>query len=894
MRVENSSLTRGDLYNPLDAIPSFASFFSACLLPLSSNTSENLQYTISHVALFDILSELSDSSLDILSSLADPRYHSIFVGAKKKYKPVHLKTRPILAELLQEYRIIRDIKGDPLTNMPTINYAQVPDFVPTGRYTSERMHAIDELHPGDFLLPEERKLLHHFISLHHDVFAWDDSEHSRFKEEFFPPVEFPVVTHTPWVEKNISIPPGIYKEVCEVIKKKIDAGGYEPSNASYRSKWFPVSKKDGKSLRPVHALEPLNAITIQHSRVLLIPDHLMETFGGCACGGILDLYVGYDNRPLHEKSRDMTTFQMPYGLLRLTTLPMGWTNSVPIFHEDVTYILRDEIPEHTILYIDDVPVRGPASRYETAQDYEHISENQGIRCFVKEHFEVLNRICQRMKYAGRTYSGKKSILIASEYTVLSYRCTYNGRIPLDDKVQVIRNWGSCKSLSDVHAFLGTVDILRIFIRNFAHRAHHLVKLTRKGVSFEWTSLQQTAQEDLKQAVLECPALRAINYNSPALVVLSVNTSYIAVGYILAQCDEKNPRARFYSRFSSITLNDCEARFSQPKLEIYGVYHATKDIKTHIIGLCNLVLEVDAIHIGGMIRNPDLAPSTLINCWITYILNFHFKLVHVPGAFHGPDSLSHRTRQPDDPTQLDDDDNDFVDLNLLFMHLINLRHIHISSSHHRLALVCFTQSAEPGLSVTDDFQADGLQEYQAIPRSPAAQDADAKLGLVHKYLYDLERPPNMLDKEYSSFIKFALQFFPDQGRLCKCDSAGAHKLVLAPNTRIRVLKAYHDEAGHCGVFATRALVSERFWWPWHHYDIAWYIKTCHLCQVRQQQHIFIPPTVAQPSGLFSKCYMDTMFLPPSGGFKYLVQARCLLIHMPEFKALRRETGKTLGD
>jgi len=49
--------------------------------------------------------------------------------------------------------------------------------------------------------------------------------------------------------------------------------------------------------------------------------------------------------------------------MRLVTLPMGWTNSVPIFHDDVTKILGEEIPEFTIPYIDDVPVRGPASRY---------------------------------------------------------------------------------------------------------------------------------------------------------------------------------------------------------------------------------------------------------------------------------------------------------------------------------------------------------------------------------------------------------------------------------------------------------------------------------------------------------------------------------------------------
>jgi hypothetical protein len=44
-------------------------------------------------------------------------------------------------------------------------------------------------------------------------------------------------------------------------------------------------------------------------------------------------------------------------------------------------------------------------------------------------------------------------------------------------------------LSEVHAFLGTVGVMRIFIRNFAHRVHHLVKLTRKDVDFVRATLR---------------------------------------------------------------------------------------------------------------------------------------------------------------------------------------------------------------------------------------------------------------------------------------------------------------------------------------------------------------------------------------------------------------------
>ena len=90
---------------------------------------------------------------------------------------------------------------------------------------------------------------------------------------------------------------------------------------------------------------------------------------------------------------------------------MGWTNSIPIFHNDVTYILQPEIPETTVPYIDDIPIRGPAMRYPLPDgSEERIPENLGIRRFIWEHFQGLNRVVQRVKYCGGTFSGFKSVL----------------------------------------------------------------------------------------------------------------------------------------------------------------------------------------------------------------------------------------------------------------------------------------------------------------------------------------------------------------------------------------------------------------------------------------------------------------------------------------------------
>src|SRR5258705_7110272 len=208
----------------------------------------------------------------------------------------------------------------------------------------------------------------------------------------------PIVEQKPVVLRNMPIPTGIYEDVCKIIQTKIDAGVYERSNSSSRSRWFTVLKKGGTSLRIAHSLEPLNAVTIQHSGVPPHTELIAEQFGGRACGGILDLYVGYDERGRDEASRDYTTFQTPFGAMRLVTLPMGWTNSVTIFHDDVTYILQQEIPHTTIPYIDDVPIQGPALRYMLPNGaYETHPENAVLASLCWEYFQGLNRVVQRFR-----------------------------------------------------------------------------------------------------------------------------------------------------------------------------------------------------------------------------------------------------------------------------------------------------------------------------------------------------------------------------------------------------------------------------------------------------------------------------------------------------------------
>jgi hypothetical protein len=84
----------------------------------------------------------------------------------------------------------------------------------------------------------------------------------------------------------------------------------------------------------------------------------------------------------------------------------------------------------------------------------------------------------------------------------------------------------------------------------------------------------------------------------------------------------------------------EAIHSQPKLELYGLFRALRHFRLYIIGAKNLIVEVGAKYIKGMLNEPELQPNAVINRWIQGILLFDFTLVHISATkFKGPDALS---------------------------------------------------------------------------------------------------------------------------------------------------------------------------------------------------------------------------------------------------------------
>jgi hypothetical protein len=564
-----------------------------------------------------------------------------------------------------------------------------------------------------------------------------------------------------------------------------------------------------------------------------------------------------------------------------------------VYQGDTTFILQHEIPEYTSPFIDDVPVKSMQTCYQRKDGtYETIPNNPGICRFIWEHCIVINCILQCLENVGATVSASKFVLAVPTATIIGHKCTFEGYVPKESKVQKIRNWPEPTNHTQVCGFLGTCGILHIFIHDFSRIARPLINLTKKDVPFVFGAEQREAMQVLKDAVLSSPALKRLDYASEREVILAVDTSNIAIGFILLQVGKDGKC--YPSRFGSIALTEVESRYSQVKLELYSLFRTLRVVRVFIFGVKNLTVEVNTKYIKGEINNPDLQQNATINRWIVRILLFSFKLIHVSVLKHkGIDGLSRHLPVEEDPME-DSDYEDWIDRTYSFsITLLNDRTYRIYGGCvdicHNVHNTCFTLQTVRTPILHVYFNTTCAEDPKPeIPRSEQACTQDALLTSIERFLITHKRPLDLTDEEFETFVRQAARFFVLEDKLWRREVHGKHQLVLPPSKRYQVLEEAHDDLGHKGIY----MISSRFWWLHIIEDIKWYAKTCHKCQVRQTCKLHIPPTVPIPGGLFRKAHIDTMKMPKAGGFEYLIQARCTLTSYPEWCMLCKENTRML--
>src|SRR6202140_5811291 len=124
-----------------------------------------------------------------------------------------------------------------------------------------------------------------------------------------------------------------------------------------------VPKKKPGEWRLINDVQSLNKVTMRDAGMPAGVDEFSEDFAGYPIASSVDFYAGYYQISLAKESRDLTAFMTLLGLVRMTCLAMGWTNSVATFQRVINKVLWRHIPTNAKAFLDDVGIRGPKSRY---------------------------------------------------------------------------------------------------------------------------------------------------------------------------------------------------------------------------------------------------------------------------------------------------------------------------------------------------------------------------------------------------------------------------------------------------------------------------------------------------------------------------------------------------
>ena len=119
--------------------------------------------------------------------------------------------------------------------------------------------------------------------------------------------------------------------------------------------------KPFKRYRLINSAQKINAVLIRDASLLPAVEEFSERFAGYPVVSLVDLFSGYDQCTLDPALRDITAFHTPLGLMRMTTLPMGYTNPVQVFDRVMRKVLQHQILRGRCEpFIDNVAAKPPS------------------------------------------------------------------------------------------------------------------------------------------------------------------------------------------------------------------------------------------------------------------------------------------------------------------------------------------------------------------------------------------------------------------------------------------------------------------------------------------------------------------------------------------------------
>lgn len=415
----------------------------------------------------------------------------------------------------------------------------------------------------------------------------------------------------PIKQRYYPVSPIVLKTIHEEVDEMLRLGVIEKSSSPWSSPILLVKKKDGGH-RFVVDFRKLNEVTVRDAYPLPYVNSILDRLRGAKFLSSLDLKSAYWQVPLEKSSREKTAFTIPgKGLFHFLRLPFGLHNSPATWQRLVDSILGTDLEPYVFIYLDDFIIVTPT---------------------FEEHLRVLKEILLRLRYAGLTVNTEKCKFCLDELKYLGYVVNQSGLHVDPEKVECIVNYPAPTNIKAVKRFVGMTSWYRRFIPNYAITMSPLHALTKKNVTWEWTSEAEAAFCSVKELLVSAPILTCPDFNLPFIV--QADASSYGIGSVLSQHFEEGEKViAYYSR----SLTKAERNFTVTEKECLAVIWSIEKMRPYLEGSTFTVI---TDHHSLLWLHNLRDPTGRLARWAIRLQQYDFKIVHRKGTEHVvPDALS---------------------------------------------------------------------------------------------------------------------------------------------------------------------------------------------------------------------------------------------------------------
>ena len=251
-------------------------------------------------------------------------------------------------------------------------------------------------------------------------------------------------------------------QLTEELDRMLDLGVIE--QAEEATPWvnsIVVAKADGK-LRVCLDPKDLNKVIVRERFQLPTREDIFSGMHGATCFSKLDASQAFWQIKLAERSKNLTTFNTPFGRYQYCRLPYGLSSAPEVFHKAMEVMM--EGLEGVRVYMDDIVVWGKT---------------------VEEHDRRLNTVKDRIIKYNLLMNWKKCQIRMKELKFIGEMLSKDGVRPCPDQVSAIMNMTTPDSREAVQRALGVINYVGKFVDNLASRCVHLRKLLCKETAWHW-------------------------------------------------------------------------------------------------------------------------------------------------------------------------------------------------------------------------------------------------------------------------------------------------------------------------------------------------------------------------------------------------------------------------